>query len=223
MKNIVFIAPPAAGKGTQSTLLKEKYNMIHISTGDLLRHEVASKTEIGIYVKELMDQGLLVDDKIILNLLEKRLKQEDCDSGYILDGFPRDLEQAKVFDEMSMRLNRTIDHVIFLNMTKEEAMKRITERLSCPSCGAIYNEAHDTFIKPGFCNRCSAKLEKRSDDNSETFNHRFDTYLEKTEPVINYYKEKGILHVVDSSGSKENTFFQIESIILGGHDDKHQK
>ena len=215
MKNIVFIAPPAAGKGTQSDLLKEKYNMVHISTGDLLRHEVSSNSDIGNHVKELMEQGLLVDDEIIFKLLEKRLKESDCDSGYILDGFPRDLTQAIGYDEMAKRLHRSIDYVIFLNISKEQAMRRITGRVSCPSCGAVYNEYFDTFASSGFCNKCSTKLEKRSDDNEETFNHRFDTYTMKTQPVIDYYKEKGILYVVDSGGSKENTFSQIESIIGG--------
>lgn len=215
MKNIVFIAPPAAGKGTQSDLLKEKYNMVHISTGDLLRHEVASQSELGIYVKGLMEQGLLVDDEIIFKLLEERLSKLDSGSCYILDGFPRDLEQAKVYDEMSKRLHRSIDYVIFLNISKGESMKRITGRISCPSCGAVYNEYFDTFTEKDLCNKCSTKLEKRSDDNEEIFKHRYDTYIMKTQPVIDYYKEKNILYVVDSGNSKEYTFSQIESIIGG--------
>lgn len=215
MKNIILIAPPAAGKGTQATLLKEKHNMVHISTGDLLRHEVASNSEVGLHVKKIMEEGLLVEDNIILNLLEKRLKEKDCDNGYILDGFPRDLEQAKAYDELAHRLNRTIDYAIFLDIDKEEAKKRIIGRISCPSCGAVYNEYFDTFEKPGYCNDCSTKLEKRSDDNEETFNQRFDTYLEKTRPVVDYYKAKGILYIVDSNINKENTFNQIESIIKG--------
>ncbi|MFA5409693.1 MAG: adenylate kinase [Bacilli bacterium] len=213
MKNIIFIAPPASGKGTQSDLLKEKYNMVHISTGDLLRNEAASASPMGIYVKGLMDQGLLVDDEIILKLLEKRLQQQDCDNGYILDGFPRNLEQAAAYDEISKRLKRSIDYVILLDIKKDTAMRRITGRTSCPSCGMIYNEYVDTFTKQGFCNKCSSRLEKRSDDNEETFNKRFDTYLVKTQPVIDYYKEKGLLYVVDSNISKEYTFSQIEAIL----------
>lgn len=215
MKNIIFIAPPAAGKGTQSDLLKQKYSVVHISTGDLLRNEVASNSEIGNHVQKLMNDGLLVDDEIVFKLLEQRLVKQDCDDGYILDGFPRDLEQAKAYDEISSRLHRKIDCAIFLNISKEDAMKRITGRISCPKCGAVYNEYFDTFTKLGLCNRCSTKLEKRSDDNEEIFNHRFDTYLIKTQPVIDYYRDKGILHVVDSGGSKEYTFCQIESIIGG--------
>lgn len=219
MKNIVFIAPPAAGKGTQSDLLKEKYNMVHISTGDLLRAEVASGTENGNYIKKIMDEGLLVNDEIILKLLEKRLSAKDCNNGYILDGFPRTLDQAKAYDELADRLGKTIDYVIYLDIKREEAMKRITGRVSCPSCGAVYNEYVDIFKEKGFCNKCQAKLEKRSDDNEETFNHRFDTYLDKTKPVIDYYKQKGLLYVVDSGVNKDYTFSQIKKIISGAKND----
>jgi adenylate kinase len=213
MPNIIFIAPPAAGKGTQSDMLKEKYNMVHISVGDLLRHEVDSGSPVGEHVKELMNKGLLVDNSIVYELLRNRLHKSDCDQGYILDGFPRNLEQAHVFEEISEELNRQVDYVIFLDIDKEIAMQRITGRVSCPNCGTVYNEYYDTFNTPGLCNKCHANLEKRSDDNVETFNQRFDTYITKTQPVIDYYKEKGVLHIVDSSINKEYTFTQIERII----------
>lgn len=213
--NIVFIAPPAAGKGTQSKLLSDKYGIVHISTGDLLRSEVASGSELGNHINELLKSGKLVDDEIVFNMLETRLKQKDCDKGYILDGFPRNLEQAKIYDEMAKRLNRPIDYAILLNITREEAMRRITGRVSCPACGAVYNEYSDVFTYSGMCNHCSAKLVKREDDKIETFNQRFDTHLSRTQPIIEHYKMKGILHVVDSGISKENTFAQIESIIGG--------
>lgn len=215
MKNIIFIAPPAAGKGTQAEMLKEKYNLVHISTGDLLRHEISSGSPMGNHIKELIEDGRLVEDNIIFDLLKKRLNESDCEHGYILDGFPRDIEQAKGYEEICESLNRSIGYVIFLDISKEEAMKRITGRISCPSCGAVYNEYIDSFEKKGFCNNCSAKLEKRSDDNEETFNHRFDTYITKTKPVVDYYKEKGLLHIIDSNGTKDQTFAQIENIITG--------
>ncbi|MDD4410960.1 MAG: adenylate kinase [Bacilli bacterium] len=215
MKNIIFIAPPAAGKGTQAAMLKEKHNMSHISVGELLRREVSSNSEIGNSIKGLMKEGLLVDDKIAFKLLEQRLMKDDLANGYILDGFPRNLDQAIEYDKMVKRLNLSIDYVIYFNISREEAMKRITGRISCPSCGAVYNEYLDTFDKPGFCNKCFAKLRKRSDDNETTFNHRFDTYMKRTQPVIDYYQQKGILHVVEASGSREDTFSKIESIIGG--------
>lgn len=213
--NIIFIAPPAAGKGTQSKLLTDKYGICHISTGNLLRTEATSESELGNYIKELINNGKLVDDNIVLKLLETKLNQSDCDNGYILDGFPRNIEQAKAFNEMSNRLNRNIDYVIFLNIAKEEAMKRITGRLSCPQCGAIYNEHFDTFTSFGKCNHCSTDLVKREDDNIESFNQRFDIYLSTTQPLIEYYKAQGVLHEIDSSISKEHTFMQIENIIGG--------
>lgn len=218
MNNIILIAPPAAGKGTQAALLKEKYNMVHISTGDLLRLEAQEDTERGKYIADLLSHGKLIDDSIVLELLEKKLNESDCDNGYILDGFPRTKDQAILLDELSNRLNKNIDYVIFLDIDRDKAMKRSLGRVSCPECKAIYNEYFDTFKEIGFCNKCGTKLDKRTDDNEETFNNRYDSYIKMTEPVVEYYKSKGILHIVDSSFDKEYTLSQIEKIIGDNND-----
>lgn len=214
MKNVIFIAPPAAGKGTQADKMKERYNMAHISTGDLLREEIAAGSEIGQKAKTIMDQGGLVDDDIVFSLLEKRLQQPDCENGYILDGFPRNIEQAKRFEEVSVQLNKPVDYVIYLEIDRDEAMRRITGRVSCPICGAIYNTYSDKVEVDQTCSKCQqGKLFRRDDDNEETFVKRFDTYLTKTQPLIDYYKEKGILSVVNSGINKDYTFEQVAKII----------
>ena len=214
--NIIFVAPPAAGKGTQSALLVEKYGLAHISTGDLLRDEVASGSELGLSLKEKMSSGQLISDDIVLNLLKNRLLQDDVKKGFILDGYPRNLNQANTLDNMLEELNMKIDHVLYLNMDKELAMHRALGRLSCPNCGAGYNK-YEEVMKPkvdGKCDHCESELECRTDDNEETFNTRFDTYLDNTQPLLDYYKEKNLLNVIDNSGTPTETFNRIEEVII---------
>ena len=219
MKSIILLAPPAAGKGTQSLLITEKYNIPHISTGDLLRN-VDINTELGKKINCLINQGKLVDDQLILDLLQERLSKSDCNDGYILDGFPRNINQAHAYDEMLSKLGKDLGVVIFLNLKKEMAKQRIIGRISCPSCGAVYNELiKESFPKEkGLCDKCKTSLVKRSDDNEETFNKRYDTYYAQTEPLINYYQNKGILHTIDSSIGKDNVFELIQKI-LGENND----
>ena len=212
--NIILIAPPAGGKGTQSELLCSKYNIAHISTGDLLRAEVENgNTEL----KKIMDAGMLVSDEIIFDLIKKRISSNDTINGYLLDGFPRNIEQAKTYDEILKDLNKDIGYVIELNIDPELAAKRISGRRSCPKCGATYNIYFDG-MKPtneNICDKCGSSLTKRDDDNEETYKTRYNTYLEKTKPLIDYYKDKGVLYVVDANGTPEETFKNIEDIVRG--------
>lgn len=215
MKSIIFIAPPAAGKGTQSKMLTDKYNIPHISTGDLLRDASLENSERGHFISKQMKEGQLVSDEIIFQLLEERLKKEDCNNGYILDGFPRNIAQAKEYENILNRLNRDLGYVILLELDKDIARKRIVGRLSCPKCGSVYNEFEDE-TKPnqkGLCDKCNSLLVKRADDNDETFEQRFQTYFEKTAPLIEYYEKRGNLFRVDSGISKDYTFKKIENII----------
>jgi adenylate kinase len=214
--NIIFIAPPAAGKGTQSSLLVEKYGLAHISTGDLLREEVASGSEFGKMLNEQMSKGMLVSDEVVLNLLRNRLMKDDVTNGFILDGYPRNLTQADMLDNMLSELNMKIDHVLYLDMDKELAMHRALGRISCPKCGKSYNK-YEEVMKPkvdGKCDDCHEDLISRSDDNKESFNTRFDTYLDNTQPLLNYYKEKNLLNVIDNSGTPEETFDKIKEVII---------
>ena len=214
--NIIFVAPPAAGKGTQSSLLVEKYGLAHISTGDLLREEVASGSEFGKMLNEQMSKGMLVSDEVVLNLLRNRLMKDDVTNGFILDGYPRNLTQADMLDNMLSELNMKIDHVLYLDMDKEVAMRRALGRMTCPECGAGYNK-YEEIMKPkvdGKCDDCLEDLISRSDDNEESFNTRFDTYLDNTQPLLNYYKEKNLLNVIDNSGTPEETFDKIKEVII---------
>lgn len=209
MKSIIFIAPPAAGKGTQSSRLSKEFNLEHISTGDLLREEVKKgNTEL----KQMMESGSLVNDDIILTILKNKLETVN---DYILDGFPRNLNQAIALDEMLKQNNTKIDAVIYLNLDKETAKKRIVGRVSCPKCGNVYNTMIDGMNSKVnmICDDCKSSLVKRSDDNEETFNVRFDTYMNETAPLIEYYQNKGNLYQIDSSKNPEEVYQEIKKVL----------
>ncbi len=217
MKNIVFIAPPAAGKGTQAKMVREKYNIPHISTGQLLRDEVIKQSEIGKKIENDMLFGNLIADEIIFSLLIERLMHEDCKNGYILDGFPRNINQAKKYDEILKIQNKEITYVFYLKLDREISLKRTIGRLTCNQCSDIYNE---NFIetKPkleGVCDKCGGLLIKRNDDNENVFDNRYQTYLTDTAPIIKYYDDLNKLYIIDSSISKEHTFTQITNILDG--------
>ena len=214
MKNIILIAAPAAGKGTLSEMLVEKYGYIHISTGDLLRDASKSETELGKKISGMLSRGELVTNEIVFELLENRLKQDDIKKGYILDGFPRTLEQAHMYDELVSRLNLDLGEVIVLESSYETLMKRIVGRMLCEKCGSVYNTLTgvNTPKVENVCDKCGGSLYKRSDDNEESFKNRYDTYLEKTEPILDFYKEKGKVHYVNSD-SKENMLTCVEEIL----------
>ena len=207
--NIILIAPPAAGKGTHSALLKEKYELSHISTGDLLREVALTNQDIA----EKLSRGELITDEIVFELLENKIKDLNSDKGHIFDGFPRTLSQADELNDILSKFNQKVDVVIYLDIDKEVAMKRVLGRLTCPKCGEIYNTYRDTFNIENHCNKCNTELTKREDDNEETFTKRFDTYLEKTSPLIEYYKNKNLLHVVKCQTNKEETFALIENVL----------
>lgn len=217
MKNIIFIAPPAAGKGTQSKLVSAEYNIPHISTGDLLRDEVASGSAMGKFLKEEMDRGNLISDDTMVNLLRERITQVDCNNGYILDGYPRNVEQAKIYDNLIYELGKDVGVVIFMDIDRELALKRILSRIVCSACGASYNKDIPELSPKlsGFCDKCGHTLQVRSDDSVETAMARFDTYLEQTKPLIDYYKQRGILRELKilEQDSAQDVFLKIKSII----------
>lgn len=215
MKSIIFIAPPAGGKGTQSNLVKEEYNIPHISTGDLLRGASNSTSPIANTIKELLSTGSLLPDEIVVELLKDRIKEDDCNNGYILDGFPRNIKQAEIYESMLKDLNKDLGIVILLSIDKEVAKERIVNRLSCPNCGAVYNNLIEG-LKPnieGKCDKCHTDLIRRSDDTAETYDKRYDEYILKTQPLIEYYKNKNILYEIDSSLGTNITFNKIKEIL----------
>lgn len=216
MVNFVFIAPPAAGKGTQSKLLVEKYGYNHISTGDLLREEVNRKTDLGIQLNSIMSSGKLVDDNTVLTLLRNKLSSlSKSNESFIIDGFPRTLNQAQMLDELFSKLNLEDYKVIYMNLDYEEAKKRVLGRLICPKCGKSFHESVEGLIPKisGKCDSCSSDLIKRSDDTEATFKDRFDTYISNVLPIIDYYNDLNKLLNVDASKNAEDIFKNIETYV----------
>ncbi len=210
MKNIIFIAPPAAGKGTQSKLVSEAYNIPHISTGDLLRDEIAKGEALGISIKEDMEKGNLVSDEVITTLLRNRITSPDCQNGYILDGYPRNINQAKIYNQLLDELNYDKGVVIFFDIDRDLALKRTISRIICPNCGSSYNLLV-ADLKPkedNICDRCHHQLKTRSDDTEEVFIHRFDTYINSTKELIDYYNELGLLHKIEVGTKSANEIFE---------------
>lgn len=215
MKNIIFLAPPAAGKGTLSEMLVEKYGYGHISTGDLLREEIKNKTDVGKQAESLMKEGKFVSDDVIIELISNRITKSDCENGYILDGFPRTLNQALKYDELLDNLGKELGVVIYINIDKEMAMKRACSRITCPKCGRIYNK-YSKEMKPkvdGMCDDCNVSLTQCADDSEETFIKRFDEYVNKTMPLYDYYKNKGVLKVIEAHESKYDTFDEAVKVV----------
>ena len=209
MKNIIFIAPPAAGKGTQSNMLKEKFGYVHISTGDMLREAINSGSKLGMDVKNIIDKGELVSDDLIIKLVKDKLTSTDG-KPFILDGFPRTLNQALALDEIL-----TNDYiVIYLELDEDEAIKRITGRLTC-NCGKSYN-LNIEELKPkvdGICDNCGSKLIKRDDDNVDAFKVRFNTFIKNTDSILKYYEDKEKLVKIDVNRDVQDIFESILEVI----------
>ena len=190
MKNILFIAPPAGGKGTLSDELVHNYGYVHISTGDLLR-EVDKSSELGIMVNELISNGKLVPDDIVLALLKEKLESLSENDAFILDGYPRNIDQAYALDEVLDELGLTLDYAIELEVPYDILLKRAIGRVSCPKCKATFNTFFKQPKEEGICDLCGSQLFHRSDDNEETFSVRYQTYLDNAKPLISYYKDTG--------------------------------
>ena len=214
MKNIIFIAPPAAGKGTMSEILLEKYGYKHISTGDILRDIAKNDDELGKKVSELLQEGKLVPDEIVYESLKRRLLMNDLDNGFILDGFPRNIEQAYEYDKILSEIEKDLGVVIYLDTPKDILEKRITGRRICSNCGSTYNVLTGVNApkKDNICDKCGSKLYQREDDNSLSFKTRYETFLEKTYPLVEFYKNKNVLYRVISIDI-DNTMKEIEAII----------
>lgn len=213
--NIILLAPPAAGKGTQCEILVDKYNLTQISTGNLLRDIAKEETELGKKVKEVLTSGDLVNDELVYQIVENYLDNNENQHGYIFDGFPRTESQAKRLDTILKDRNKKIDYVFFLDTEKEILLNRVLGRRTCKQCGKIYNTNID-ILKPKkdlICDNCGGELYIRDEDNLQSFEVRYNTYIDKIQPLIDYYKQQNLLYKIDSSNSKENTFEQIQTII----------
>ncbi len=211
MQNIIFIAPPAAGKGTISECLKNDFGYQHLSTGDMLREAIKEQSPMGLMVKDIMNEGKLVSDEIVIDLISDKLGEDG--KPFILDGFPRTLNQALKLTELLNNLNKDYI-VIYLDLPKEEALKRIAGRLNC-SCGKTYNTLINSLKpkKEGICDICGNTLIKRDDDNQESFLVRYNSYLENTKPIINYYLSNKRLIKIDAAKDKQSVYQDIIEVI----------
>lgn len=214
MRNIIFIAPPAAGKGTISEKLIDKYGYKHISTGNILRDMANRNDEFGHNLKEMLSSGKLVPDEIVYEALKRRLLMNDLDDGYILDGFPRNLNQAFEYDKILKEVGKELGVVIYLDTPKDILEKRIVGRRICSSCGATYNilTGVNTPAKEGICDKCGSNLYQRDDDNSESFKTRYETFIEQTYPLVEFYKNRNVLYSIDSIDPVD-TMEKVEAII----------
>lgn len=194
---LVMLGAPGAGKGSQAKVLSDKYGIPHISTGDIFRANIKEGTELGKKAKEYMDHGLLVPDELVCDLVVDRIKHSDCDNGFILDGFPRTIPQAESLDTALDHINESIDYAINLEVEDDVIVNRMAGRRACLDCGATYHIENMKPVKDGICDRCNGELVLRDDDKPETVLKRLSVYHEQTAPLIDYYKEKGILAIFD--------------------------
>jgi len=215
MKSIILIAAPAAGKGTEAALLKEQYNIPHISTGDILREKSKEDSELGRDINYKINNGIFVSDELIIEILKDRISKEDCKNGYILDGFPRNVAQAEAYSTMLEELGKDLGVVVVLDIDKKLAASRIAGRISCPECKEVFN-TNNPEMQPkeeGICDKCGSKLVKRADDNEETYIDRYNTYMEKTSPLIDFYEKQGVVYHVDANNGREYTHSQVVKIL----------
>ena len=214
--NVLIIGAPGTGKGTMSDLIISDYKLIHISTGDMLRSAVANKSEVGLKAAEYMNKGLLVPDEIIHGVIVERLSQSDIlNGGFILDGYPRNLEQAKDLNTILESINLKIDSVIDLELDESILVDRITGRRTCGDCKAIYHIKSKPSKLEGICDVCGGKLTQRKDDTEESLKERLGEYHKNTQPVIEYYKEKGLVSVINADQAKENVYADIKTVLEG--------
>lgn len=211
--NLILLGPPGAGKGTQAAKIVEKYGVPHISTGDIFRENIKNGTPLGKKAQEYMNKGELVPDSLVIEIATDRLTKDDCKNGFLLDGFPRTVEQAEALDEFLAGLGRKVDHVLDIDVAAEILMTRLTGRRVCKGCGATY---HVTNIPPkveGVCDSCGGELYQRDDDTAETVSNRIEVYNSQTKPLIDYYEKVGNIAHLDGSIDPDDLLAEIVKIL----------
>ena len=212
-KNIILMGPPGAGKGTLAKQLMSAFDLVHISTGDMFREAIKAGTELGKLAKSFIDRGDLVPDEVTIGIVRDRLAQDDCEKGFLLDGFPRTLPQAEALKKLSNEVNRPIEVVINLDCDNNELIRRISGRRVCKTCGAPY---HVVTLKPkveGVCDICGGPLYQRADDNEEALKVRLEHYVQDTKPLLDFYAKEGLLKSFDSLVGKEQLFDQVSKYL----------
>lgn len=210
---IIMLGAPGAGKGTQAIMIAEKYGVPHVSTGDMFRANIKNNTPLGIEAKKYMDEGKLVPDELTVKILLDRVAKEDCANGYVLDGFPRTIPQAEVLEKALNELNDKIDYAINVDVPDENIVKRMGGRRACVKCGATYHIEHVPPKKEGICDACGEALVLRDDDKPETVTKRLNVYHEQTQPLIDFYSERGVLKSVDGTQDMKDVFNSIVAIL----------
>ena len=210
---IIMLGAPGAGKGTQAKKIAAKYGIPHISTGDIFRANIKNGTELGKKAKTYMDQGMLVPDDLTVDLVTDRIHKDDCKNGYVLDGFPRTIPQAEALDKALSAMNEKLDHAIEVNVPDENIVKRMSGRRACLNCGATYHVVHAPTKVENICDMCGGELILRDDDKPETVLKRLGIYHNQTKPLIDYYKEEGILTTIDGPAALEDVFKAIIAIL----------
>lgn len=215
-RQMIFLGPPACGKGTQTAKLAEYFGLPHIDTGALLRSEIKNGTDNGMIAKQFIDKGHLVPPELVGSIIKNRLSQKDCANGYILDGYPRSLKQAEILEEINSELNgneKVNFMAIYFDVDESVLITRIVNRRSCPVCGEIYNlKFHPTRVD-GICDKCGAALTQRKDDTEEIAKERFDIYFKETAPLIDYYKQKGVLKDLTANGTIQEVWERLLEIV----------
>ena len=212
-KNIILMGPPGAGKGTLAKQLMSAYDLVHISTGDMFREAIKAGTELGKLAKSYIDHGDLVPDEVTIGIVKERLGQDDCEKGFLLDGFPRTLQQAEALKKIASEVNRPIEVVLNLDCDNQELIRRISGRRVCKNCGAPY---HVVTLKPkveGVCDICGGPLYQRADDNEEALKVRLEHYVQDTKPLLDFYAKEGLLKSFDSLVGKEQLFDQVSEFL----------
>ena len=210
---IIMLGAPGAGKGTQAKMIAAKYQIPHISTGDIFRANIKNGTELGMEAKKYMDQGQLVPDELTVKILLDRVAQPDCSEGYVLDGFPRTIPQAEVLDSALEKLGDSIDFAIDVDVPDENIVRRMSDRRACLSCGATYHIEHIPPKQEGVCDTCGQPLVLRDDDKPETVLKRLKVYHEQTQPLIDFYTKKGVLRSVDGTVDMNDVFEAIVNVL----------
>lgn len=211
--NLILLGPPGAGKGTQAQLLVKRYHIPQISTGDILREAVRKETTLGKTAKSFMEKGELVPDEVVIGIIEERLKDSDCHSGFILDGFPRTIPQANALQKILQKMGKALDHVLNIEVNTEELVRRLTGRRTCKLCGAMYHVIFSPPRENDLCDRCGGPLYQREDDREETIRNRLKEYERETAPLVQYYQTKGLLRSIDGIGTQGQIFDRIVQTI----------
>ncbi|EIJ79997.1 adenylate kinase [Bacillus methanolicus PB1] len=216
--NLVLMGLPGAGKGTQAEKIVEKYDIPHISTGDMFRAAMNEGTELGLKAKSFMDKGELVPDEVTIGIVRERLSKDDCQKGFLLDGFPRTVAQAEALEAMLASMDKKIDYVIYVDVDQDILMERLTGRRICKSCGATYHLVFNPPNAEGVCDRCGGELYQRADDNSETVQNRLEVNKKQTKPLLDFYESKGYLRNINGQQEIEKVFADIDELLGGLHE-----